>query len=79
MALYEDAWIDSETSWQPEALRPGRALFWLATLIAAMMVVFVTADVLISWAQGAPTVRIVALIAAVAVWLIGCICRALLP
>ncbi len=76
------AWVDDEF-WQPgerhTALSAGRTLYWLATFIAAVIVVLVAADVLISWAQGAPTVRIVALIAAVAVWLIGCICRALFP
>jgi hypothetical protein len=54
-------------------------LYWFATIIAAVIVVFVAADVFISWAQGAPIVRIMALIAALAVWLIGCICRAVLP
>lgn len=77
------AWIDDEW-WEPgeggrTAPSAGRTLYWFATFIAAVIVVFVTADVLISWAQGAPTVRIVALIVAVAVWLIGRICRALLP
>ena len=77
------AWIDDEW-WEPGESRQtgftaGRTLYWLATIIAAVIVVFVVADVLISWAQGAPTVRIVALIAAFTVWLIGCICRAVLP
>jgi hypothetical protein len=47
-------------------------------IIAAIMVVFVIADVFIGWTQGAPIVRVFALIAAVLVWLIGCACRALL-
>jgi hypothetical protein len=76
------AWIDDEW-WQSTerqaALSAGRTLYWFATLIAAVIVVFVAGDVFISWAQGAPIVRIVALIAALAVWLIGCICRAVLP
>ncbi len=73
-------WIDDEWAGERQAApSAGRTLYWLATFIAAVIVIFVAADVLISWAQGAPTVRIVALIAAVAVWLIGCICRALFP
>ncbi len=76
------AWIDDEW-WQSAerqaALSAGRTLYWFATLVAAVIVVFVAADVFISWAQGAPIVRIIALIAALAVWLIGCICRAVLP
>ena len=76
------AWIDDE--WRPpgergQTLSAGRTLYWLATIIAGVIVVLVIADVFISWAQGAPIVRIIALIAAAAVWLIGCICRAVLP
>ncbi len=75
------AWIDHQAWDEPDGVsfHPGRRLYWLATFIAALIVVFVTADVFISWAQGAPTVRIVALIAAVAVWLIGRLCRAIFP
>jgi len=76
------AWIDDEWRQSAErqaALSAGRTLYWLATIIAAVIVIFVIADVFISWAQGAPIVRIIALIAALAVWLIGCICRAVLP
>jgi hypothetical protein len=40
--------------------------------------VFALADFFIGWAQGAPIVRVVAFIAAVAVWLIGRACRTLL-
>ncbi|MGN6750453.1 MAG: hypothetical protein ACTHJS_17855 [Xanthobacteraceae bacterium] len=75
------AWIDDEI-WQEPAdtgLHAGQTLYWLAAVIAALIVVFALADFLISWAQGAPIVRIVAFMAAAAVWLIGRICRALLP
>jgi hypothetical protein len=51
----------------------------LATIIAAIMVIFAVADLFIGWAQGAPIVRIVALVAAAIVWLIGRFCRSLLP
>jgi len=76
------AWIDDEAGSQSNdtGFHPGRALYWLGTIIAAIMVMFVIADAFISWAQGGtPTVRVVALIAAAMVWLIGRICRALLP
>ena len=44
--------------------------------IAALMFVFVVADLFISWAQGTPIVRVFALGVAALVWLIG---RALRP
>jgi hypothetical protein len=75
------AWIDDEPLREPgrTGLHPGRTLYWMATIIAALIVVFAVADFFIGWAQGAPIVRIVAFIVAVAVWLIGRLCRALLP
>ncbi len=74
------AWIDDESWREPETpLSAGRTFYWLATIIAAVMVIFAVDDFLIGWGQGAPIVRIVALIAAAMVWLIGRICRALLP
>jgi hypothetical protein len=86
------AWIDDEQWerwWEPgdaglntglhdTALHAGRTLYWLATIIAALIVVFALADFFISWAQGQPVVRVVAFISAVVVWLIGRVCRALL-
>jgi hypothetical protein len=75
------AWIDDEARWEPRESGPGagRMLFWLATIVAAIILVFAVADFFISWAQGAPIVRVVAFVAALAVWLIGWIFRALLP
>ena len=74
-------WIDDEVWREPRdtGLHAGRTLYWFAVIIAALIVVFALADFFISWAQGAPIVRIVAFIAALAVWLIGRICRSLLP
>ena len=57
-------------------LTVGRVFYWLATVIAALMFVFVVGDFFISWAQGTPIVRVFALGAALLVWLIG---RALRP
>jgi hypothetical protein len=42
------------------------------------MVVFAIADFFIAWAQGAPILRVFALVAAVLVWLIGRALRTLL-
>ncbi len=74
-------WINDESRWDPGegGLNPSRTLYWLATIIAAIIVVFTVADFFISWAQGAPIVRMVALLAAAAIWLIGRACRAVLP
>jgi hypothetical protein len=80
MAWTDDNWID-EKDWRERGgtgLHAGRTLYWVATIFAALIVVFAVADFLISWAQGTPIVRVVAFIAAAAVWLVGRICRALL-
>jgi uncharacterized membrane protein len=74
-SIDDDAWWELRDS----GLHAGPTLYWLATIVAFLIVVFAAADFFISWAQGAPIVRIVAFIAALAVWLIGWICRALLP
>jgi hypothetical protein len=42
------------------------------------MVIFVAGDFLISWAQGYPILRVVALIAAIVIWLVGRTCRSLM-
>jgi len=52
----------------------GRTLYWLATIVTALILVWVLAELYTS----APIVRIIAVIAAVAIWLIGLACRALL-
>jgi hypothetical protein len=72
--------IHDESWWEPgeTSLSAGRTLYCLATIIAAVMVIFAVADFFIGWAQGAPIGRIVALVAAAIVWLIGRFCRALL-
>jgi hypothetical protein len=46
-------------------------------VVAALMVIFAVGDFFISWAQGQPILRIVALVAAAVVWLIGRTCRSL--
>jgi hypothetical protein len=62
----------------PTKLTAGRVFYWLATITAALMFVFVVGDFFISWAQGTPIVRVFALGVAASVWLIGRALRALL-
>lgn len=71
------SWINDESRWEPGEpwLRAGPTLYWLATIIAAVIVVFALADFIMSWAQGAPILRVFAFAAAVLVWLLGRICR----
>jgi hypothetical protein len=67
-------WIDDEDTWQQPGdggPAPGRVLYWFATAIAALILIFAVADFFISWAQGPPILRIVAFVAAAVVWLIG--------
>jgi len=72
-------WIDDEVWREPaDGLHAGPTLYWFGVIVAALIVVFALADLAISWAQGQPVVRVVAFAAALAVWLIGRVCRALL-
>jgi len=71
-------WMNDEDDWSQRGDRgptPGRMLYWLATAVAALIVIFAVADFFISWAQGEPILRIVAFVAAAVVWLIGRACR----
>ena len=75
------AWINEDDArWEPGGteLTAGRVLYWLTTIVAALIVIFAVADFFISWAQGTPILRIFAFIVAALVWLIGRICRSLL-
>ena len=56
-------------------LHAGNILYWLATIVAGLIVIFVI-TLAISWAQGQPILRIFALLTALLVWLMGRICRA---
>jgi hypothetical protein len=74
------AWINEDDGrWEPDRteLSVGRVLYWLMTVIAALIVIFAVGDFFISWGQGTPILRIVAFASAVVVWLIGFICRPL--
>jgi len=67
MAWTNSDWTNNDdVRWQggETSLNAGRTLYWLATIIAALMVVFAIADFFIGWAQGAPILRIFAFVAA---------------
>jgi hypothetical protein len=71
-------WInDDDFLPRPDEINTGRVVYWLTSIVAFLIVVFVVADFFISWAQGTPIVRIVALLSAIVVWLIGSAFRAL--
>jgi len=73
-------WTDHEDDGLEPAdrrLHAGNVLYWLATIVAVMIVIFVVADLAISWAQGQPILRIFALLTALLVWLIGRVCRSI--
>jgi hypothetical protein len=76
-------WIyNGQVWWEPGAepspwVSPGLIFYWLATIVAVLMLIFVFANLFISWAQGRPILEIVALIAAVIIWFIGQACRSL--
>ena len=57
----------------------GRILYWSATIVAGLIVIFAVADFFFSWEQGTPILRIVAFIVAAGVWLIGLICLLAVP
>jgi len=74
------AWTDHEDDGLEPAdrgFKTGNVVYWLATIAAALIVVFVVADLAISWAQGQPILRISALLTALLVWLIGRVCRSI--
>jgi hypothetical protein len=56
----------------------GRLLYWAATIVAAVIVVWDLADLLYGLSQGEPILRIAALVVAAFIWLIGRGCRAAL-
>jgi hypothetical protein len=71
---------DQDARWQSNETEPspGHIISWLATVLAVLIVIFAVGDFFISWALGYPILRIVALIAAIAVWLTGRVCRGLM-
>jgi hypothetical protein len=57
----------------------GRALYWIATIIAGLIVVVVVAGYMSNADEGVPFISITALMLAGAIWLAGWICRNLSP
>ena len=69
---------DDDGDWEPSdnrVIRVGRVVYWLATSVAFLIVIFVIGDLYIGWAQDRPILRVFALLIAVLVWLIGRACR----
>jgi hypothetical protein len=56
----------------------GRLLYWAATTVAAVIVLWNLADFLYGLSQGQPILRIASLLMAAIIWLIGRGCRAAL-
>src|SRR5580704_2629760 len=57
----------------------GKALYWTATIIAALILVVVAAGYISNAGEGVPFISIAALMLAGAIWLAGWICRNLAP
>ena len=78
-------WIyNRQVWWEPGAepspwFSPVLIFYWLATIVAVLMLISVFANLFISWVQGRPIIEIDALIAANIVWFIGRACRSLGP
>lgn len=72
MCLYRE-----DAPWEPDrrGLGLGRGLYWLASTIAVVILVFAIVNLFISWAQGRPILHVVGFAAAAVVWLIGRLCR----
>jgi hypothetical protein len=76
-------WIyNGQVRWEPGAepsprFSPALIFYRLATIVAVLMLIFVFANLFISWARGRPILEIVALIAGVIVWFVGRACRSL--
>jgi hypothetical protein len=71
-------WLYHEDApWEPENRGPGagRVLYWLASTIAAVILVFAIVDFFTSWAEGHPILHVAGFAAAAVVWLIGRLCR----
>ena len=64
----EDAWFRHDKRGE---LSPSHYLYWLANIMVAAIVIFAVADLLVSWEQGHPVIRIIPFVAALMVWLIG--------
>jgi len=56
----------------------GKLLYWLATILAAALAIWVLTDFLYGLSQGVPILRIAALTCAIVIWLIGCGFRSML-
>ena len=76
-------WMNDKDAWRQSSetvAGSGRVFYWywLTTVVAGLIVILVAGDFFISWAQGNPILRVVPLIAAIVIWLIGRTCRSLM-
>ena len=55
--------------------RWGELLYWMATILAGLIVVVVLTGYFSNAAAGEPIIPVVALLLAGAIWLIGWVCR----
>jgi hypothetical protein len=60
------------------AARLGEALYWTATIFAALIVVWVVWGSMYDISRGEPIIPVVALLFAAAIWLVGRTCRYML-
>jgi len=56
-------------------MRAGSAVFWVATVIAGLILLWVASDYFYGLSAGFPVLNISALVFAVVIWLIGLFCR----
>ncbi len=61
---------DAEMAW-----RPGEVLYWTSTVIAGLIVLLVVANYMSNTGMGEPIIRIIPLLLAAAIWLVGWVGR----
>ena len=74
-------WKNNKDAWRQSSETVAGSVhvfYWLTTVVAGLIIILVAGDFFISWAQGYPILRVVALIAAIFIWLIGRTCRSLM-
>jgi hypothetical protein len=56
-------------------MKAGNALFWIATIFASLISLWVISDYLYGLSEGFPVFNVTALVLAVVIWLLGLFCR----
>ena len=57
------------------SMRFGNAVFWTATILAGLILVWVVLGYLYDLSEGLPVLSVVALVLAAVIWLLGLFCR----